>query len=591
MSADGYDARADFLVEAREILDRLGEQVVALEQDPGDRATLDAVFRGFHTIKGGAGFLDLPPMVQLCHAFEDRIDAARSGTCELDAAAFDGAQRAVDILLDMLDALGRGEDLDEVDPALLRQVRGIDTQVAPVAEAAFEMPDDLDDLDFDALLDSLHGEGAIPGAAPPPPPPPPKPTPAPKPVPAKPAAADKPAPAAAETEHTVRVDVRRLDALVNLVGELVLARNRLKTLRPDLHDENLDRAVTALDTVTARLQGAVMSARMQPVSRVFTRFPKLARDVARQLDKQVELVVEGGDTELDRNLVEALADPLVHLVRNAIDHGIEMPAVRRAIGKPEQGRVRLAAQQEGDHVAIEVSDDGGGIDPEAIRRSAIRKGLIDSETAARLSEDECLSLLFLPGFSTRTEVSDLSGRGVGMDVVQSKIRELSGQVQIQSELGRGSRFIIRVPLTLAILPTLLVELDDDVYALPLVRVIEVVTHDDSQVMWMDGQKILDLRERPLPVLSLREWLGKGKGMADATRGVVLQAGDQRFCMLVDHVLGREEVVIKALPRSLRGLPGYAGASLVGDGRMALILDVDALLESAQRGSSATARGR
>jgi len=590
MSADGYDARADFLIEAREILDRLGEQVVALEQDPGDRPTLDAVFRGFHTIKGGAGFLDLPPMVALCHAFEDRIDAARSGTRELDAAAFDGAQRAVDLLLDMLDALGRGEDLGEVDAALLRQVRGGDAPAAAPAQAALDLPDNLDDLDFDALLDSLHGEGAIPGAAPAPAPvaaPPPRPA-----APAKPAAAEKPAPAATETEQTVRVDVRRLDALVNLVGELVLARNRLKTLRPGVHDENLDRAVTALDTVTARLQGAVMSARMQPVSRVFTRFPKLARDVARQLKKQVELVVEGGETELDRNLVEALADPLVHLVRNAIDHGIEMPDARRAAGKPEQGTVRLTAQQEGDHVAIEVSDDGGGIDPEAIRRSAIRKGLIDTEAAARLGEDECLSLLFLPGFSTRTEVSDLSGRGVGMDVVQSKIRELSGQVQIQSDLGKGSRFIIRVPLTLAILPTLLVELDDDVYALPLVRVIEVVTHDDSEVLWMDGQKILDLRERPLPVLSLREWLGLGDGRTtEATRGVVLQAGEQRFCLLVDRVVGREEVVIKALPRSLRGLPGYAGASLVGDGRMALILDVDALLESAQRGSSANARSR
>ena len=589
MSADGYDARADFLIEAREILDRLGEQVVALELDPGDRPTLDAVFRGFHTIKGGAGFLDLPPMVHLCHAFEDRIDAARSGSRALDAAAFDGAQRAVDLLQEMLDALGRGDALSEVDAALLRQVRGEDAPSAAPAPAAFDLPDNLDDLDFDALLDSLHGAGTVPGAAPPPAPmpaPPPRPAP-----PARPAAAEKPAPAA-DAEQTVRVDVRRLDALVNLVGELVLARNRLKTLRPGANDEHLDRAVTALDTVTARLQGAVMSARMQPVSRVFTRFPKLARDVARQLDKQVELVVEGGDTELDRNLVEALADPLVHLVRNAIDHGIEMPAVRRAAGKPEQGRVRLTAQQEGDHVAIEVSDDGGGIDPEAIRRSAIRKGLIDSEAAARLGEDECLSLLFLPGFSTRTEVSDLSGRGVGMDVVQSKIRELSGQVQIQSDLGRGSRFIIRVPLTLAILPTLLVELDDDVYALPLVRVIEVVTHDDSEVLWMDGQKILDLRERPLPVLSLREWLGLADGHhTEATRGVVLQAGEQRFCLLVDRVVGREEVVIKALPRSLRGLPGYAGASLVGDGRMALILDVDALLESAQRGSSATARSR
>lgn len=589
MGSDGYDARADFLVEAREILDRLGEQVVALEQAPDDRATLDAVFRGFHTIKGGAGFLDLPPMVALCHAFEDRIDAARSGTRELDAAAFDGAQRAVDQLLDMLDALTRGEELDTVDAELLRQVRGDETAhaAAPATAPAFEMPDNLDDLDFDALLDSLHGTGGIPGAAPAAPVSTPKPLAKPA---AKPATPEKQAAPAADAEQTVRVDVRRLDALVNLVGELVLARNRLKTLRPSLHDENLDRAVTALDTVTARLQGAVMSARMQPVSRVFTRFPKLARDVARQLKKQVELVVEGSETELDRNLVEALADPLVHLVRNAIDHGIEMPDVRRAAGKPEQGLVRLVARQEGDHVSIEVGDDGGGIDPENIRRSAVRKGVIDAETAGRLSPDECLALLFLPGFSTRTEVSDLSGRGVGMDVVQSKIRELSGQVQIQSELGEGTRFLIRVPLTLAILPTLLVELNDDVYALPLVRVLEVVAHDDAQMLWMDGQKILDLRERPMPVLSLRDWLGILDG-TDATRGVVLQAGEQRFCLLVDRVLGREEVVIKALPRSMRGLPGYAGASLVGDGRMALILDVDALLSSAQRSSSSSARGR
>ena len=577
MAADGYDARADFLVEAREILDRLGEQVVALEQDPGDRATLDAVFRGFHTIKGGAGFLDLPPMVQLCHAFEDRIDAARSGTCELDAAAFDGAQRAVDILLDMMDALGRGEELENVDPALLRQVRGAGAAAAAVAEPAFELPDNLDDLDFDALLDSLHGEGAIPGAAPPPPPP--KPSPAPKPAAPKPAAADKPAPAATETEHTVRVDVRRLDALVNLVGELVLARNRLKTLRPELRNENLDRAVTALDTVTARLQGAVMSARMQPVSRVFTRFPKLARDVARQLDKQVELVVEGGDTELDRNLVEALSDPLVHLVRNAIDHGIEAPARRIAAGKPETGTVRLSAQQEGDHVSIVVRDDGAGIDPEKLRRSACDKGLIDHESAARLSPEECLQLIFLPGFSTRNEVSDLSGRGVGMDVVQSKIRELSGTVQIQSEVGHGSCFTIRVPLTLAILPTLLVELEDDVYALPLVRVVEVLSSDPGQPTMLDGQRTLDLRQRPLPLLSLRAWLGLPEAPLSAQTCVVLQSGEQRYCLVVDRVRGREEVVIKALPRTLRGLPGYAGASLVGDGRMALILDVDGLLRT------------
>jgi len=610
MASDGgYDARADFLIEAREILDRLGEQVVALEQTPDDRALLDAVFRGFHTIKGGAGFLDLPPMVAICHAFEDRIDAARSGKRALDASAFDSAQQALDLLQDMMEALAHGEELAEVDPALLRQIRGEDAPPADPPKPAIDLPENLDDLDFDALLDSIHGVGVIPGEKPLPaaaPTPPPSAAPAaPAPTnaaPSKPAAnkaaaakpasdKDKPSAAAGEAEQTVRVDVRRLDALVNLVGELVLVRNRIKTLRPGARDEQLDRAITALDTVTARLQGAIMTARMQPVSRVFSRFPKVARDVARQLKKQVELIVEGGDTELDRNLVEALADPLVHLVRNAIDHGIEAPEARRAAGKPEVGQVRLSAQQEGDHVAIEVSDDGAGIDPDNIRRSAVRKGLIDAEAAGRLSPEECLQLLFLPGFSTRTEVTDISGRGVGMDVVQSKIRELSGQVQIFSEIGEGTRFVIRVPLTLAILPTLLVELDEDVYALPLVRVLEVIPHDPSKLLWMDGQNILDLREHPTPVLSLRDWLNLPRSEGDTTRGVVLQSGEQRFCLLVDRVLGREEVVIKALPRSLRGLPGYAGASLIGDGRMAMILDVDALFGSALRTSSGGALGR
>jgi len=331
-----------------------------------------------------------------------------------------------------------------------------------------------------------------------------------------------------------------------------------------------------------------MTARMQPVGRVFARFPKLARDVARQLSKSVELEVVGADTELDRNLVEALADPLVHLVRNAIDHGIEAPAQRLAAGKAETGRVRLSAQQEGDHVAIEVRDDGAGIDPEKIRRSAVGKGLLEAEAAARLSPEECLQLIFLPGFSTRDEVSDLSGRGVGMDVVQSKIRELSGQVQIHSEIGHGTRFAIRVPLTLAILPTLLVELEGDVYALPLVRVVEVLAQDPRALrasLQVDGQPMLDLREQPVPLLSLRDWLGLPPRPLAQQTCVVLQAGEQRYCLAVDRVRGREEVVIKALPRTLRGLPGYAGASLVGDGRMALILDVDALLRTGLRGSS------
>ncbi|MGV8940465.1 MAG: chemotaxis protein CheA [Lysobacter sp.] len=594
------DICADFLIEAREILDQLGEQMVALEHAPTDRECLNSVFRGFHTIKGGAGFLDFPAMVALCHGVEDRFDLARNGSLPMDAQAFDGAQQALDLLVDMLDCIAAGEPMPDAPQALIDSMQ-VSAAPSGVAAAVVES-DDLDDLDFEALLDSLHGSGGIPGtisdsivpnqpgdadASPARAPVPVQPLDAAPPAPAPAAIPRKPSAPPPPDEPTVRVDVRRLDAMVNLVGELVLARNRLKTLRPRLHDEELDRAVGALDGATSRLQSAVMMARMQPVGRVFARFPKLARDVARQLQKNVELEVFGAETELDRNLVEALADPLVHLVRNAIDHGIESPEVRRDNGKPEQGHVRLSAQQEGDHVVIEVRDDGAGIDPDRIRDIAVRKGLIDAEAAARLPSEECLQLLFLPGFSTRAEVSDLSGRGVGMDVVQSRIRELSGQVQIQSELGHGSRFVIRVPLTLAILPTLLVEIDEDVYALPLVRVMEVLAHVPGVPMSIDGQDVLDLRHQPLPLLDMRQWLGLDA--APLTLGertvVVLQAGEQRFCLAVDRVRGREEVVIKALPRTLRGLPGYAGASLIGDGRMSLILDVDALYRTGVRGSS------
>lgn len=570
MNAIASDIAADFLIEAREILDQLGEQMVALEHAPADRNCLNTVFRGFHTIKGGAGFLDFVPMVSICHAVEDRLNVARDGTVPMDASAFDDTQQALDLLVDMLAAVSNGEEPVPAPAGLIQSLRdgakGFVTSMPTLpGNAATAKPDAI-------------GKHASEAPA----------TVAPAPARAKPAPVA--APKAAE-DPTVRVDVRRLDAMVDLVGELVLARNRLKTIRPRLRDEDLDRAVTALDVATSRLQSAVMMVRMQPVGRVFARFPKLARDVARQVSKSVELDIVGADTELDRNLVEALADPLVHLVRNAIDHGIEAPATRRANGKPEQGTVRLSAQQEGDHVSIEVSDDGAGIDPEKIRRSACNKGLIDADAAARLTSEECLNLIFMAGFSTRSEVSDLSGRGVGMDVVQSKIRELSGQVQIHSEVGRGTRFVIRVPLTLAILPTLLVELDGDVYALPLVRVVEVLAHERVEAIWVDGQSMLDLRDEPLPLIDLRTWLGLTPEPATAKTCVVLQSGDQRFCLTVDRVRGREEVVIKALPRTLRGLAGYAGASLVGDGRMALILDVDALLRTGLRNSSNAARDR
>ncbi len=581
MSAVTPEIAADFLIEAQEILDRLGEQLVTLEQDPSDSDQLNAVFRGFHTLKGGAGFLGIQAMVNLCHAAEETLGLVRAGQATLESHHFDAAQQSLDYLQQMLDAIGAGEDPPHAPQSLIDQfdVHGGAPAAAPAAAVASAPAagDLITDDEFEALLDQLHGDAAptqvaaaAPVAAPRPAPAAPKPAPA-----AKPAAK-----AGSEAEQTIRVDTKRLDAIVNLVGELVLSRNRLKTLRARIRDEELDRAVSGLDIATARLQTAVMRTRMQPVGKVFSRFPKVARDVARQLQKEVDLELVGADTELDRNLVEALADPLVHLVRNAIDHGIEVPSLRDASGKPRQGHVRLSAQQEGDFVTIEIRDDGAGIDPERLRVKALEKGLIDPEAAARLSHDECLQLVFLPGFSTKAEVTDISGRGVGMDVVQSRIRELSGQITIHSDVGRGSRFVIRVPLTLAILPTLLVQAGDPVYALPLARVMEVLHAPSESLRWFDGQAVLDRQSHTLPLVDLRQWLRVDPVMAPLLTIVVLQMGEQRFGLIVDQVRGREEVVIKPLPRAVRGLPGYAGATLIGDGRMALILDVDGLRATA-----------
>lgn len=604
------DIAADFILEAQEILDRLGEQLVTLEQDPADSAQLNAVFRGYHTLKGGAGFLGITAMVELCHAAEETLGLVRAGQATLQPHHFDAGQQSLDYLQAMLDSVSAGEEPGHAPPALIAQF-DVGGGAAPAAAAAATGGDPslISDDEFEALLDQLHGGGApaavapkgadamisedefealldqlhggaVPGAvavaaAPVAPSiaPPKRRDPV---APAPSAAPAKPARPMAEAETTVRVDTKRLDAIVNLIGELVLSRNRLKTLRTRLRDEELDRAVSTLDIATARLQSAVMRTRMQPVGKVFSRFPKVARDVARSLNKEVELELVGADTELDRNLVEALADPLVHLVRNAIDHGVEMPDLREAQGKPRSGHVRLSAQQEGDYVSIEVQDDGAGIDPEKLRAKAREKGLIDPEAAARLSSEECLHLVFLPGFSTKAQVTDISGRGVGMDVVQSRIRELSGQIQIQSELGRGSRFMIRVPLTLAILPTLLVQAGEDVYALPLARVMEVLHAPATSLGWFDGRAVLDRRSHTLALVDLRQWLDVEPMQSSLLTIVVLQAGEARFGLVVDQVRGREEVVIKPLPKALRGLRGYAGATLIGDGRMALILDVDGL---------------
>mgnify|MGYP000908794546 CR=1 FL=1 len=773
---DDEDILQDFLVEAGEILERLSQQLVDLEQRPDDTQLLNAIFRGFHTVKGGAGFLQLTPMVECCHATENLFDMLRNGKRQVTPELMDVVLQALDLVNQQFEMVSHREELPEVDPALIaaleRLVSGEDqaetsaesapvetpeAQSAPVEAAAassapaaegditdeeFEQlldalsddtpvassaassssSDDITEDEFEALLDQLHGQGKAPGAiqkplptaplatpasaaevtapvssgdeitedefeslldqlhgkgkrpgaagvvtsapsipaatgaagshsssgsdlitedefealldqlhgkgkapsaatvspepvkpaepaptakpavskqanvtAPVTPKPAstkaPAPAPVPKAEPAKPAAvapvsaADKDASAATET--TVRVDTQRLDDIMNMVGELVLVRNRLVRLGATSHNEALVKAVANLDVVTADLQTSVMKTRMQPIKKVFGRFPRVVRDLARNLKKEINLELVGEETDLDKNLVEALADPLVHLVRNSVDHGIELPEVREANGKPRTGRVVLAAEQEGDHILLTISDDGAGMDPNKLRRIAVEKGLYDEDTAARLSDVEAFNLIFAPGFSTKKEISDVSGRGVGMDVVKTKISQLNGTVEIQSTLGAGTRFIIKVPLTLAIMPTLMIMLGSQTFALPLASVNEIFHMDLRKAHIVDGQECIAIRDQAIPLFHLKQWLVKGavRVPMDFAHVVIVTVGTRRVGFVVDQLIGQEEVVIKPLGKMLQGTPGMAGATITGDGTIALILDVPSLLRCYARGSS------
>ncbi|HEY5597767.1 MAG TPA: chemotaxis protein CheA, partial [Kiloniellales bacterium] len=460
---------------------------------------------------------------------------------------------------------------------------------APPAVGADEITDD----EFERLLDDLHGKGQpprVPAAV------------QPHAAPVRPAAHEDEeggaaeerrapvaaagktaAPAQPAAETTVRVDTQRLDEIMNMVGELVLVRNRLQNLKLTLNDEQIAKAVENLDVVTSDLQLAVMKTRMQPIKKVFGRFPRVVRDLARSLKKEVNLELRGEETDLDKNLVEALADPLVHLVRNAVDHGIEMPDERAAAGKRREGTVILTASQEGNHIQLTIEDDGKGMDPDLLRRKAVEKGLTDAEGAARLDARECFNLIFLPGFSTKTEISDVSGRGVGMDVVKTRISQMNGSVEIDSAAGKGSRIVIKLPLTLAIMPTLMVRLSQQIFALPLSSVVEILDLDLGKTNTVDGRLVVVVRERAMPLFYLSEWLIRdryfGEERRKKVRGhvVVVSAAGRHVGFVVDHLIGQEEVVIKALGAKLRTVPGLAGATITGDGMIALILDVPGLV--------------
>ncbi|WP_122435347.1 chemotaxis protein CheA [Pseudomonas viridiflava] len=730
----------DFLVEAGEILEQLSEQLVELESRPDDADLLNAIFRGFHTVKGGAGFLQLHELVECCHIAENVFDILRKGERRVDSELMDVVLEALDTVNSMFGQVRERTDLTPATPELLAalsrlaepQSNDVVAEPEPVAEAT-EVPapvaeaaggDDITDHEFEQLLDSLHGSKPIsaPAAAPaaqasssdeitdqefeslldqlhgkgkfavdaaPAPAPAAKaggsapasdeitddefealldqlhgkgsfdaavvapvaaeavaakapvtakaaasdeitdhefeslldelhgkgkfepeaivakaPTPTPAPA-AKPAAAPAPAakaeaapakaaapaparapaptgekPVATEAETTVRVDTARLDEIMNMVGELVLVRNRLVRLGLNSGDEAMSKAVSNLDVVTADLQTAVMKTRMQPIKKVFGRFPRLVRDLARQLKKEIILELVGEETDLDKNLVEALADPLVHLVRNAVDHGIETPEEREATGKSRGGKVILAAEQEGDHILLSISDDGKGMDPNVLRSIAVKRGVMDKDAADRLSDTDCYNLIFAPGFSTKTEISDVSGRGVGMDVVKTKISQLNGSINIYSTKGQGSKIVIKVPLTLAIMPTLMVMLGNQAFAFPLVNVNEIFHLDLSTTNVVDGQEVVIVRDKALPLFYLKRWLVSSAAHEEQREGhvVILSVGTQRIGFVVDQLVGQEEVVIKPLGKMLQGTPGMSGATITGDGRIALILDVPSMLK-------------
>ncbi|MFC5436778.1 chemotaxis protein CheA [Rhodanobacter umsongensis] len=602
------ELRQDFLVEAGELLQRLGEQLVGLETAPRDSELLNAVFRAFHTVKGGAGFLALEPMVVLCHHAEDLLNEARNGNVLIGASHMDALLEALDLLNAMMAAVSADAPLSVPPAALLASLLPRTTPVpAPTAPAVAAMPaaegapiDDsefealldsmygtaapgtvapasvpaaapatgIDDDEFEALLDALHGKAGQPAAAP-------APAAVPPPVGATPEAAAAPtARHAVPVENTVRVDTARLDVLVNHAGELVLVRNRLLSLAARDGSEALVTAAGELDRIADELQTAVMGMRMQPVGRLFQRFPRIVRDLARQLGKDVELVLEGEGTDLDRGLVEALADPLVHLLRNALDHGVEMPADRELAGKPRKGRICLSASQRGERIVISVSDDGRGMDPEVLRRKAVEKGVIDAGQAARLTESDCYELIFRPGFSTAATVSDISGRGVGMDVVKTRVAELGGTLQVRSRRGHGSELELTVPLTLAVLRVLMVRVETRLLALPLGNVEEVFELADGQDRLLDGRLVAQHRGRALPLADLAGWVG-----ASASAGrhvVVLHIGHQRLGCLVHDVIGREDVIVKPLGPLFADVSGIAGATVTGDGRLALVMDLAGL---------------
>ena len=605
------DLLSDFLMEAGDMLSDVDSKLMGLEKNPGDSGLLNEIFRGFHTIKGGAGFLNAGELVTLCHLTENLFDKLRNSELTLSAELMDVIFAATAEVRQMFGALQQNQQpgaapaeiIEALKNALEGKAVAAISKPKPVASAAAPALPAIgtDNVDWDALYKALTGTDIVEtvGAKR-------------DPEEIKQAineeestkkafgrrASDVPGatvgrrggdvPPAEAKETTIRVDTVRLDQVLNLSGEIGLTKNRLTHLRSDLLQgrndadilRELDLSVTQLDMLVVNLQNAVMKTRMQPIGRLFKKYPRLARDLARSLGKDVELVLTGEETEMDKTMIEDLNDPLVHLVRNAVDHGVETVEERRAAGKPEKSMVELSARQEGDHILIVIADDGKGMRPEVIRNKAIEKGLVTSEMANTLDENQCLELIFLPGFSIKEEISAVSGRGVGMDVVKTNIQKLNGSIQITSEQGRGTTISISLPLTLAILPVLVLRLGDQSFAVPLSMVREILPVTQDGLQQVSGKATMVVRGEVLPVLPLTQLIGWGSSEKSEV-GVLMQFGSNSFILTADGFVGHEDVVIKSLD-TFRP-KGVAGVTMSSEGDIVLILDIKELLSDV-RGS-------
>jgi two-component system chemotaxis sensor kinase CheA len=636
----------DFLVESFELVEKLDEDLVELESNPHDLELLNGIFRVAHTVKGASSFLNMDVLTHLTHHMENILNKARHGELVITPEIMDVILESIDLMKELLETIrdtssdagidvsGCVARLDKIDGGTGKVEAPVSTETpTPVVEATPATPEESaeDEPDYENMSDDeVENEIAkllaqrqaedkakreakiAAGETVPTPPPvpdeepkkeePKKPTPAPT----KPAPTPKretpsktsgdvkaaaPAKKQVAPEQTIRVDVKRLDHLMNLIGELVLAKNRLIKINDDMEDryegeeflEELNQVVSIVSLVTTDLQIAVMKTRMLPVGKVFNKFPRMIRDLSRELNKKIDLQIDGEETELDKSIVEEIGDPLVHIIRNSCDHGIEVPDIRSGAGKPEMGTISLKAYNEGNQIVIQIDDDGKGLDVNMLKDRCIEKGLITEKEADMMSDKDAFALIFKPGFSTAAAVTNVSGRGVGMDVVKTNIEKLNGIIDIESEMNVGTTIKLKIPLTLAIIQALLVGVQEETYAIPLASVMETVRISIDEIYTVEGKSVMRLRDDVLSLVHIGDIFEVERIMegSDHIYVVVLGVGAQKLGLLVDTLVGQEEIVIKSLGEYLKGIEGVAGATIRGDGGVTLIVDVVALMEMAR----------